>query len=41
MRIENSDDDALIARLVNSGIGFVDLRGALDKAMSTQTRVDD
>ena len=41
MRIKNSDDDALIARLVNSGIGFVDLRGALDKAISTQTRVDD
>ena len=32
MRIEHSDDDALIARLINVAIGFVDVRGALGKA---------
>ena len=37
MRIEHSDDDALIARLINVAIGFVDVRGALGKAMITQT----
>ena len=37
MRIEHSDDDALIARLIAVAIGFVDLRGALGKAMITQT----
>ena len=37
MRIERSDDDALIARLINVAIGFVDVRGALGKAMITQT----
>ena len=37
MRIEHSDDDALIARLINTAIVFVDVRGALGKAMITQT----
>ena len=38
MRIEHSDDDALIARLINAAIGFADVRGALGKAMITQTK---
>ena len=37
IRIEHSDEDALIARLINVAIGFVDVRGALSKAMITQT----
>ena len=37
MRIEHSDDDALIARLINVAIGFVDVRGAPGKAMIMQT----
>ena len=37
MRIEHSDDDALIARLIKVAIGFVDVRGALGEAMNTQT----
>ena len=37
MRIEHSDDVALIARLINTAIAFVDVRGALGKAMITQT----
>ena len=37
MRIEHSDDDALIARLINTAIAFIDVRGALGKAMITQT----
>ena len=41
MRIYHSDDDALIARLINVPIGFVDVRGALGEVMITQTRVDD
>lgn len=35
--IEHSDDDALIARLINVVIGFVDVRGALRKATITVT----
>ena len=31
MRIEHSDDDALIARLINTAIAFVDVREALGK----------
>ena len=37
MRIEHSDDDALITRLIKVAIEFVDVRGALGKAMITQT----
>ena len=37
MRIAHSDDDALIARLINVALAFVDVRGALAKAMITQT----
>ena len=37
MRVEHSDDDALIARLINVAIEFVDARGALGKTMITQT----
>ena len=37
LRIEHSDDDALIARLINVVIGFVDVRVALGKATITQT----
>ena len=37
MRIEQSNVDALIARLINVAIGFVDVRRALGKAMITQT----
>ena len=37
MRVEHSDDDALIARLINVAVNFVDVRGALGKAMITQT----
>ena len=37
MWIKHSDDDALIARLINVVMGFVDAPGALGKAMITQT----
>ena len=37
MRVEHSDDDALIARLINVAVNFVDVSGALGKAMITQT----
>ena len=37
MRIEHSDDDALIARLIDVAVSFVDVRGALGKAMISQT----
>ena len=37
MRIEHSDDDSLIARLINTAIAYVDVRGALGRAMITQT----
>ena len=37
LRIEHSDDDALITRLINVVIGFVDVRVALGKATITQT----
>ena len=33
MRIEHSDDDALIARLIDVAVSFVDVRGALGKAI--------
>ncbi len=37
MRIEHSDEDALIAPLINLVIEFVYVRGALGKAIITQT----
>lgn len=37
MRIEHSDDDTLIERLVDTAINFVDVTGSLGKAMITQT----
>ena len=37
MRVEHSDDDALIARLINVAIEFVDARKALGKTVITQT----
>lgn len=37
MRIEHSDDDTLIDRLVDTAIDFVDVTGSLGKAMITQT----
>lgn len=37
MRVENSDDDAIIQRLIASAVAFVDAQGALGKAMITQT----
>ena len=37
VRVEHSDYDALIARLINVAIEFVDARGALGKTMITQT----
>ena len=35
MRVESSDDDALIQRLIDSAVAFVDVNGALGKAMIT------
>jgi uncharacterized phiE125 gp8 family phage protein len=37
MRVESSDDDAIIQRLIDSAVAFVDVQGALGKAMITQT----
>ena len=37
MRVESSDDDAIIQRLIASAVAFVDAQGALGKAMITQT----
>ena len=37
MRIEHSDDDTLINRMIDVAIAYVDVRGALGKAMITQT----
>ena len=37
MRVEHSDDDALVARLINIAVNFVDMRGALHKGMINQT----
>ena len=37
MRSEHSDDNALIAPLINVAIGFVDVRGALGKTIIMQT----
>ncbi len=37
MRVEHSDDDTIIARFIDVAIAFVDVNGALGKAMITQT----
>ena len=37
MRVEHTDDDTLIDRLVDTAIDFVDVTGSLGKAMITQT----
>lgn len=37
MRVEHSDDDALIDRLINAAVSFVDATGVLGKAIITQT----
>jgi len=37
MRVETSDDDALITRLIAAAVAFTDGQGALGKAMITQT----
>ena len=36
-RVEHSDDDLLIQRLIETAVAFVDVKGALGKAMITQT----
>ncbi len=38
MRVEYSDDDALIARLINVAVNFIDVHGTLENAMITQIR---
>ena len=37
LRIEHSDDDSLIQRLIDVAVRFVDVQGSLGKAMITQT----
>lgn len=37
MRVESSDDDGIIQRLIDAAVAFVDVQGALGKAMITQT----
>jgi len=37
MRVESSDDDSIIQRLIDAAVAFVDVQGALGKAMITQT----
>jgi uncharacterized phiE125 gp8 family phage protein len=37
MRVESSDDDTLIQRLIDAAVAFVDVNGALGKAMITQS----
>ena len=37
MRVEHSDDDTIIGQFVSAAIAFVDVNGALGKAMITQT----
>jgi|14BtaG_2_1085337.scaffolds.fasta_scaffold22498_4 uncharacterized phiE125 gp8 family phage protein len=37
LRVEHNDEDALIARLIQAAIDYVDVTGTLGKAMITQT----
>jgi len=37
MKVEGSDDDTIIQRLIDAAVAFVDAQGALGKAMITQT----
>jgi uncharacterized phiE125 gp8 family phage protein len=37
MRVEHSDDDDLIYRLITAAVAFTDVQGALGKAIITQT----
>lgn len=37
LRVEHSDDDALIARLISVAVAFTDAKGALGKGIITQT----
>jgi uncharacterized phiE125 gp8 family phage protein len=37
MRVESDDDDPTIQRLIDAAVAFVDVQGALGKAMITQT----
>lgn len=37
MKVESSDDDTIIQRLIDAAVAFVDVQGALGKAMITQT----
>lgn len=37
MRVEGSDDDAIIQRLIEAAVAFVDVQGVLGRAMITQT----
>ncbi len=37
LRVESSDDDALLARLINVATAYTDAKGALGRAMITQT----
>jgi uncharacterized phiE125 gp8 family phage protein len=37
MRVEGSDDDAIIQRLIDAAVAFVDVQGVLGRAMITQT----
>jgi uncharacterized phiE125 gp8 family phage protein len=36
MRVEGSDDDAIIQRLIDAAVAFVDVQGVLGRAMITQ-----
>ena len=37
MRVDGSDDDAIIQRLIDAAVAFVDVQGVLGRAMITQT----
>jgi uncharacterized phiE125 gp8 family phage protein len=37
MKVESSDDDTIIQRLIDAAVAFVDVQGALGKGMITQT----